>query len=57
MSWDKKPPFNLGNNVNKFITILKKAYTIHIIPELATYPKLEAEFVKAAKDLLDYGIY
>ena len=30
---------------------------IHVIPELATYPNLEGEFVKAAQDLLDQGIF
>ena len=30
---------------------------IHVIPELATYPSLEDEFVKAAQDLLDQGIF
>ena len=49
MSWDKKT-FNSGNDVNQFITNQNKAYTIHVIPEHATYPSLEAEFVKAAKD-------
>ena len=29
---------------------------IHVIPELATYPSLEEEFVKAAQDLLDQGM-
>ena len=43
--------------MNQFITVLNKAYTINVIPELATYPSLEAEFVKAAKDLLDHGIF
>ena len=35
--------------MNLFMTVLNKAYTIHTIPELATYPSLEAEFVKAEK--------
>ena len=39
------------------ITALNKAYMIHVIPELATYPSLEEEFVKAAQDLLDQGIF
>ena len=30
------------------ITALNKVYMIHVIPELATYPSLEEEFVKAA---------
>ena len=30
---------------------------IHVIPEFATYPSLEKEFVKAAQDLLDQGIF
>ena len=30
---------------------------IHVIPELAIYPSLEEEFVKAAQDLLDQGIF
>ena len=30
---------------------------IHVVPELATYPSLEEEFVKAAQDLLDQGIF
>ena len=52
-----KRTFSPGNDVNQFITILNKAYTIHVMPELATYPSLEGEFVKAAKDLLDQGIF
>ena len=39
------------------ITALNKVYMIHVIPELATYSSLEEEFVKAAKDLLDQGIF
>ena len=27
------------------------------MPELVTYPSLEAEFVKATKDLLDHSIF
>ena len=30
---------------------------IHVILELATYPSLEEEFVMAAQDLLDQGIF
>ena len=30
---------------------------IHIIPELATYPSLEEEFVKATQELLGQGIF
>ena len=30
---------------------------IHVIPELATYPSVEEEFVKATQDLLDQGIF
>ena len=53
----QKKSFNPGNDVNQFITVLNKVYTIYVIPELATYPRLEAEFVKAAKDLLDHSIF
>ena len=52
-----KKNFNPGNDVNQFITSINKAYTIHVMPELANYPSLETEFVKAAKDLLDHGIF
>ena len=52
----QKKPFYPGNDVNQFITALNKVYMIHVIPELATYPRLE-EFVTAAKDLLDQGIF
>ena len=48
--------FNPGNDLNQF-TILNKASTIHVIRQLAIYPSLEAEFIKAAKDLLDHGIF
>ena len=46
-----------GNAVNQFITALNKVYMIHVIPELATYSSLKEEFVKAAQDLLDQGIF
>ena len=46
-----------GNYVNQFITALNKAYIIHVIPELATYPSLEEDFVKAVQDLLNQGIF
>ena len=52
----KKKTFYPGNDVNQFVIALNKAYMIHIIPELATYPSLE-EFIKAAQDLLDQGIF
>ena len=54
--WNKKK-FYPGNDVNQFITALDKVYMIHVIPELATYPSLEEEFVKAAQDLIDQGIF
>ena len=38
-----------GNDANQFITALNKAYVIHVTPELATYPSLKEEFVKAAQ--------
>ena len=53
----KKKKFHPGIDVNQFITALNKAYMIHVIPELTTYPSLEEEFVKAAQDLLDQGIF
>ena len=54
---EPKKPFIPGNDVNQFITVLNKAYIINVIPELATYPSLEAEFANSAKDLLDPGIF
>ena len=53
----RQKPINPGNDVNQFITVLNKAYIINVIPEHATYSSLEAEFVKAAKDLLNPGIF
>ena len=53
----QKKTFHPGNDINQFITTLNKAYMIHVIPELATYPSLEEEFIKAAQDLLDQGIF
>ena len=53
----QKKTFYPGNDVNQFITALNKAYMIHVIPELATYPSLEEEFVKAAQGLPDQGIF
>ena len=53
----QKKNFYPGNDVNQFITALNKAYMIQVIPELATYPSLEEEFVKAAQDLLDQCIF
>ena len=35
--------------MNQFITVLNKAYMIHVTLKLATYPILEAEFVHAAR--------
>ena len=51
-----KKKFYPGNDVNQFIIALNKAYMIHVIPELATYPSLEEEF-KPAQDPLDQGIF
>ena len=53
----KQKKFYPGNDINQFITALNKVYMIPVIPELATYPSLEEEFVKAAQDLLDQGIF
>lgn len=49
--------FEPGNDVNRFITDLSKAYTIHVKPELSEYPEMEKEFVKLAKQLLNEGIF
>ena len=43
--------------MNEFITVRNKAYTIHVMSEIATYLSLEAEFVKVANYLLDHGIF
>ena len=53
----QKNHFNPGNDMNQFTTVLNKTYMIHVITELVTYPSLEAEFVKAAKDLLNHSIF
>ena len=53
----QKKKFYPGNDINQFIIALNKAYMIHVILELATYPSLEEEFVKAAQDLFDQGIF
>ncbi len=53
----RQKTLNPGNDVNQFITVLNNAYTIYVIPELATYPSLETGFAKAAKDLVDHGIF
>ena len=53
----QKKTFYTRNDINQFITVLNKVYTIHVIPELPTYPSLEEEFVKAAQDLLDQGLF
>ena len=50
----KQKTFYPGNDVNQFITALNM---IHVIPELTTYPSLEEEFVKAAQNLLNQGIF
>lgn len=39
--------FNPGNDVNLFITYLKKIYTK---PELAIYPRIEEEFIRIFKN-------
>ena len=44
---------NFGNDVSQFISVLNKVYIIHVMPELATYPYLEAELVKTDMDLLN----
>ena len=49
--------FEPGSDVNRFITDLNKAYTIHVKPELREYPAMEKEFVKLAKQLLNEGIF
>ena len=49
--------FELGSDVNRFITDLNKAYTIHVKPELREYPAMEKEFIKLAKQLLNEGIF
>ena len=49
--------FEPGSDVNRFITDLNKAYTIHVKPELREYPEMEKEFVKLAKQLLNQGIF
>ena len=53
----KKKKFYPGIDVNQFITAWNRVYMIYVTPELATYPSLEEEFVKAAQDLLDQGIF
>ena len=49
--------FQLGADVNKFITDLNKASAIHVRPERKAYPKLVEEFLKVAKQLLNEGIF
>ena len=49
--------FQPGADVNKFIIDLNKAYAIHVRPEREAYPKLEEEFLKVAKQLLNEGIF
>ena len=49
--------FNPGNNVHRFITDLKQAYTINVKPELTNYPEMEEEFQKIPKRLLDECIF
>lgn len=49
--------FHPGNNVNQFITDLNKPYTIHVKSELAQYPRMETEFIKITKQLLDESIF
>ena len=49
--------FEPGSDVNRFITDLNKAHTIHVKPELREYPAMEKEFVKLAKQLLNEGIF
>lgn len=44
--------YNFGNNVNGFITDM-----IHLKPEFSTYPNMEKEFIKIAKQLLNKRKY
>lgn len=49
--------FNSGNDVNRFITDLNKAYTIHDKPELVSHPRIEEGFIKKCQQLLSEGIF
>ena len=49
--------FEPGNDVNRYMTNLNKRSATRVRPDLTNHPRIKGQFVKAAKQQLDIGIF